>query len=188
MRKTYLLIAALIAVIGIMMIVAPSECIKIAVIVLGITAIINGVVILFSKRNIIEEKVFKLTMAIRGVVSIAVGLLAVLLPLIFAGILWTVMVYAIGAYLLISASAEIYEAQKLKEYGKKTKAIRTEVIVSILLAIIFFCMPAKIGVTLIRIGGILLLIAAALCVIIEWKNRPLVLEAEILSDDSHENI
>ena len=186
MRKSYLLLAALTAVIGIMMILAPTECVKVSVIVLGIAAIINGLHSLISVRKILPNSAFSTTETIKGFSSIVLGILAVLLPLAFAGILWTVMIYVIAVYLFLSGAVEIFNITQLKAANLETHSFSTEAIVSIILSIIMFCLPAKIGVIIIRLGGIILLIGSAVCIYLEWKHKPLSLEAEILPDDDFE--
>lgn len=184
MRKMYVLSASLIGVIGIMMLIAPDKCIQVAVIALGIFALVNGFFTLAVLRPLVAEQVYQRTMIVRGIVSILVGALAVSLPLFLAGLIWTIMVYTIAVYLFLSASVEIYGIQKLKDTGKNTKPYKIEIIASCILAVILFCIPTKIGETLIRIGGVLLLIACASCLYAEWKNKPLTIEAEILNDDN----
>ena len=114
------------------------------------------------------------------------GILAVLLPLVFAGILWTVMIYVIAVYLFLSGAAEIFNITQLKAANLETHSFSTEAIISIILSVIMFCLPAKIGVIIIRLGGIILLIGSAVCIYLEWKHKPLSLEAEILPDDDFE--
>lgn len=186
MRKSYLMLAALTAVIGIMMILAPTECVKVSVIVLGIAAIINGLHSLVAVRNILPDSAFCTTETIKGFSSIILGILAVLLPLVFAGILWTIMVYVIAVYLFLSAIAELFNITQLKAANLETHSFSTEAIVSLVLSVILFCLPAKIGVIIIRLGGIALLIGSAACVYLEWKHKPLSIEAEILPDDDFE--
>ncbi len=186
MRKSYLLLAALTAVIGIMMIIAPTECVKVIVITAGIAAIINGLYTLISKRKLLANSNFDTTETIKGFSSIIIGALAVLLPLVFAGVLWTVMVYVLAVYLLISAITEIYLASQLKAANIETRLSKTETITSLLLAVILFCLPAEIGKIIIRLGGIALLIGSIVCAYLEWKNQPLSLEVEILPDDDFE--
>ena len=186
MRKSYLMLAALTAIIGIMMILAPTECVKVSVIVLGIAAIINGLHSLVSVRNVLPDSAFCTTETIKGFSSIILGALAVLLPLVFAGILWTVMMYIIAVYLVLSGIAEIFNITQLKAANLETHSFSTEAIISIVLAIILFCLPAKIGVIIIRLGGTALLIGSAVCIYLEWKHKPLSIEAEILPDDDFE--
>ena len=81
MRKTYVLLAILVAIIGLMMIFSPENCIKVAVIILGMTALINGIYNLVTVRNLLEDQMFRNVMTVRGVVSICIGALAVILPL-----------------------------------------------------------------------------------------------------------
>ena len=186
MRKSYLMLAALTAIIGIMMILAPTECVKVSVIVLGIAAIINGLHSLVAVRNVLPNSTFSTVETIKGFSSIVLGTLAVLLPLVFAGILWTVMMYVIAVYLVLSTIAEVFNITQLKAANLETHSFSTEAIISIALAIILFCLPAKIGVIIIRLGGTALLIGSAVCIYLEWKHKPLSIEAEILPDDDFE--
>ncbi len=183
MRKTYVLLAILVAIIGLMMIFSPENCIKVAVIILGMTALINGIYNLVTVRNLLEDQMFRNIMTVRGVVSICIGVLAVILPLVFAGVFWTIMVYTIAVYLLLSAFSELSGIVRMKEANIETRPYKTEILASIVLAILLFCIPRKIGVTLIKAGGFMLLIGAAIAIILEWKNKPLYLEAELLNDD-----
>ena len=87
MRKTYIGIGILSIIIGLMMLIVPHQCIKAIVIILGIFSIGNGIFNLFSIRKLIADSNFVKTITIRGTISIIVGLLAIFLPLVFAGIL-----------------------------------------------------------------------------------------------------
>lgn len=186
MQRTNILVGVLIAVVGIMMLIVPTECIKIAVIAIGIVAILNGVYILFAERNLVDDGTFKTTLTVRGGASLAVGVCAVLLPLILAGIVWTVMVYIIASFLLLSAASELYSTHKMKAAGLEVKLFTIEMVASALVSLLLFCMPTKIGTAIIRIGGAALLITAAVCFYTEWKRKPLIIQAEILTDDNHD--
>ncbi|NLK45035.1 MAG: hypothetical protein GX297_00005 [Treponema sp.] len=182
MRKSYLMLAALTAIIGIMMIIAPTECIKVCVIAVGIAIILNGLHILITVRNILPNSNFCTTETIKGFASIIIGALAVLLPLVFAGLLWTIMIYVIAVFLLISAATEVYLIMQLKAANIETHSFSTEAIVSVALAAILFCLPIKIGIIILRLGGIALLVGSAICIYLEWKHKPLTIKAEILKD------
>ena len=135
-RKTYIGIGILAIIIGLMMLIVPQQCIKAIVVILGIFSIGNGIYNLFSIRKLIADSNFVKAITIRGTISIIVGVLAIFLPLVFAGILWTVMVYSLAFYLLISSGMEIYSTIKMNQFGINTKPYIAEIIGSIVIAII----------------------------------------------------
>ena len=111
MRKTYIGIGILAIIIGLMMLIVPHQCIKAIVIILGVFSVANGVYNLFAIRRLIADSDFAITITIRGIISIIVGLLAILLPLIFAGVIWTIMVYILAFYLLKPSLQYLPECQ-----------------------------------------------------------------------------
>ena len=183
MKKTHLLLASLVLVIALMMIIAPQECIKVSVIVLGIASVVTGLYTLFFERKLLDDTIFQKTLLTRGIASIVLGILAIILPLFLAEIIWTVMLYIIASYMVLYAAVEIFALTKLKEINGSNRQQKIEIIAFFVLAAFIFCMPAKIGLTLVRIVGIALMIGVCIFLYFEWKHRPLVLEAQILSDD-----
>lgn len=187
MRKTYIGIGILSIIIGLMMLIVPHQCIKAIVIILGIFSIGNGIFNLFSIRNLIADSNFVKTITIRGTISIIVGLLAILLPLVFAGILWTVMVYTLAFYLLISSGMEIYSIIKMKQVGINTKPYIAEIIGSIVIAIILLIIPAKIGTLIVRLLGIAIMIIGVGLLFFEIKSKPLVVYTEEVPENSNKD-
>ncbi len=187
MRKTYIGIGVLAIVIGLMMLIVPHQCIKAIVVILGVFAVANGVYNLFSIRRLIADSDFAMTITIRGIISIVVGLLAILLPLFFAGVLWTIMVYTLAFYLLISSGLEIYGAIKMKKVGINTKPYIAEIIGSIVIAIILLIIPAEIGTLIVRLLGIAIILIGAGLLFFETRNKPLVVYAEEIPNDPNES-
>ena len=126
------------------------KLIKAVVILLGIEALANGVYQLLYTRKLYSDVTFQYSVLIRGMFSIVVGLLACFLPLRFAQIMWTVMLYVLAFYLL---------------------------------AVIIIIIPIKIGTTLIRLGGIVILGIGIAYVIYYIRNRPEVQEPIEVMDD-----
>ena len=110
--------------------------------------------------------------SIRGFLSIGIGILSILLPLIIAGIVWTIMVYVLAVYLLLSAGLEFFALSKLREAGINTKPYMYEAFFSIVLAVLLFIMPATFGLALVRAIGILIFLASAGFIFREWKTNP----------------
>jgi len=169
MRKSIIGTGVLILVISLMMIISPETCIKVAVIVLGIGGVVNGIYNLLAVRSFVADQTFKRIITIRGLLSIVVGLVAVILPLFLAETIWTIMIYMLAIYLIISAAMEIISTFHLKKEGIPTKMFTIEIISSIILAIILFVIPAALGLNLIRIIGIALLVVSVGLLIWEWR-------------------
>ncbi|MBQ9495879.1 MAG: DUF308 domain-containing protein [Treponema sp.] len=184
MRKTDFTLGVLLAVVALMMIIAPEQCIKVAVIALGIEAVINGIFNLAKGRQLIADKSFQLAVLIRSVTSIVIGLIAIILPLKFAGTMWTIMLYILAAYLLAAAVLQLYTVAKLRDTNIERRLYMIEVIVSFIGAIILFIIPQKIGLVLVRLLGVVLLVVSAGYLLFEWHNRPIVVDDVEVVDDT----
>ena len=187
MRKTYMVIGILAIIIGLLMLIVPHQCIKAIVIILGVFSVANGVYNLFAIRRLIADSDFAITITIRGIISIIVGLLAILLPLIFAGVIWTIMVYILAFYLLISSGMEIYGATKMKKVGINTKPYIAEIIGSIIIALILLIIPAEIGTLIVRLLGIAIMIVGIGLLFFETRNKTLIVYAEEVPNDPNES-
>ncbi|MFA6856310.1 MAG: DUF308 domain-containing protein [Treponema sp.] len=185
MRKTNFMLGILLAVVGLLMIIVPDKCIKAAVVILGVEAIANGIFSLIKIRQLISDKDFQSAVLVRGIISIIIGLLAVILPLRFAEIMWTVMLYVLAAYLLFAALLELYAVAKLRNTGIERKQYVVEAIVSIICALILFIIPQQAGMVIIRILGVVVLLVSLVYVLYEWRNRPIVVDnVEVVDDNS----
>lgn len=184
-RKSYIGIGILAIIIGLMMLIVPQQCIKAIVVILGVFSIGNGIYNLFSIRKLIADSNFVKAITIRGTISIIVGVLAIFLPLVFAGILWTVMVYSLAFYLLISSGMEIYSTIKMNQFGINTKPYIAEIIGSIVIAIILLIIPAKIGTLIVRLLGLAIMIIGIGLLFFEIKSKPLIVHAEEVPENSN---
>ena len=185
MDKNKFFLGLMIAAIGLFMLIDPTAFIKFAVIILGIVAILNGIFILYTARNLIIDENYAFIMMIRGWMSVGVGVLAVALPLIFARLLWTVMAYTLAVYLLVSAGLESYTLSKLRRNGYAVRQSVIEVAASLIFAVILFIIPSsKFGNAIVVLGGLALIITGVVLAFIQWKNRPIVMDADAVVDDA----
>lgn len=174
MDKNRIFLGFVTAALGLFLLISPQTFISFFVIILGVAAVIDGIFILATTRNLILDPQYNLIVTIRGVLSIVVGAFAVILPVTVANIAWSVMAYSLAIYLLISAGMQIYTITKLHRNGIMIRQSMIEVLTSILLAAVLFVIPAKeVGDFIVRIFGIALLIFGAGTVILQWKNRPI---------------
>lgn len=179
MDKNKFLLSVLVAVLGLMMVISPDAFIALVVIILGVGSVVNGIFVLATTRNLILDPQYKVIMTIRGVMAIIVGSLAVLLPLGIAAVVWKFMAYTLAIFLIISAGLELYGVNKLYRNGIMIRQSVIEVVISLILAVVLFIIPAEIaGGVIVRVCGVLLLAAGIISGIMQWRNRPLVITPE----------
>lgn len=183
MKNSNYYLAIMTALVGLIMLIAAKPIVTVLIIVIGIYEIITGVFILTNVVSLVEEKSFKILSIVRGVFSIILGLLCVILPIAMATFAWQVMVYIIAIYTIVSAILEVIMIFKMREFAVETKRYIIETISSVILAIILFMLPSDFGFTIIRIGGALLIIAAAVFAFNCYKNRDIVASDVEVHDD-----
>jgi uncharacterized membrane protein HdeD (DUF308 family) len=122
-------------------------------IAIGIYVVVNGVVVLTTGMKTKFSAEVKKAMIIKGIVATAVGLIAIMLPLVFARITWTFVLYLLGILLVASAAIQIYLALELSKIDVPVYARAVEAGVSILMALLIFTMPDAIGNTILKVAG-----------------------------------
>ena len=184
MDKNKIFLGFVTAALGLFLLISPDTFISFFVIILGVAAIIDGIFILAATRDLIIDPQYKLIVTVRGVLSIVVGLLAVILPIAVAAVVWKAMAYTLAIYLIISAGMQIYTITKLHRNGIMVRQSMIEVASSILIALVLFVIPAQTaGHFIIRLFGIALLIVGIGLLVIQWKSRP-----EVMLPDSVETV
>lgn len=183
MKNYSIIIAAMSAVIGLMVFSSPEQFVKMIVIILGVASLANGAFNLSCMSGFIENPFYKRDLKLRGWSSVAVGLLAIFLPMAFAATLWTVMLYVLAFYLLASAVFETYAIIKLKGEGIPVKHYASEIAVSFVLAVFLIAIPGKIGLLLVKILGLSLIAFGIILGFVSIKNRDLVIEPDSVKDD-----
>lgn len=179
MDKNKFILGILTSVAGLLMIVSPETFVTMIVIILGVAAIVDGLFIMITTRNLILDPQYKTIMTVRGVLSIFVGILAILLPLFVAAVVYKVMAYVLAVYLIISAIMESYGISKLHRNGIMIRQSVIEVAISVLLAVVLFIIPARTaGSVIVRICGIVILLTGLIWLFVQWKNRPITVPAE----------
>jgi uncharacterized membrane protein HdeD (DUF308 family) len=184
MDKSKVFLGFVTAALGLFLLISPDTFISFFVIILGVAAIIDGIFILAATRDLIIDPQYKLIVTVRGVLSIVVGLLAVILPITVAAVVWKAMAYTLAIYLIISAGMQIYTITKLHRNGIMVRQSMIEVASSLLIALVLFVIPAQTaGHFIIRLFGIALLVVGIGLLVIQWKSRP-----EIVLPDSVETV
>lgn len=184
MDKNKLFLGFMTAALGLFLLISPDTFISFFVILLGLAAIIDGIFILTATRDLIIDPQYKLIVTVRGVLSVVVGVLSVVLPIAVAAVVWKAMAYTLAIYLIVSCGMQIYTITKLHRNGIMIRQSMIEVASSLVLALVLFIIPAKTaGHFIVRLFGLILLAIGIGLVLIQWKSRP-----EVVVPDSVETV
>ena len=190
-KKSNLAYCIIAIIVGLLLLIIPKYCIYGIVVILGIFSISNGVYTMVKTRNIISDPDFYIVLTIQGIFSIVIGFLAVLLPAIFAKTavaIWTVMVYLLAAYFLITAAMELYATVQLKKFDIETKPYISEILFSLITGVVLIFIPPKtFGEVIVRIIGAVVIAISVILIIIMFKNKPIVVYAEEVPSDPNES-
>lgn len=179
------LIPALTGIVGLVMLFAAESIVNVLVIVLGIFLILSGIYSVFTTSKLVDEKAFKINLFSRGVLSVILGLLCIILPNTMVQFSWKVMMIILGIFALGSAASEIYAVIMIKEAGLEIKHYVIEIVGTLIGAIVLFMIPASFGFTLIKIAGAVFILFAIYMAIASYRNRDIIEEdAEVTDDDS----
>ena len=174
MNSNKYIFSLLVTVAGILMIVSPEVFFKMGVIILGIAAAIDGLFVLVTTRHLIIDPHFRLMMTIRGILSLVIGVLAVIFPLFIATSFIKIVAWGFGGYLIVSACFQCYGITMLYRNGIMIRQSVIEVIVSLISAAVLFIIPVNTTMLIIfRILGVLLVLSGLSWTFFIWYYRPL---------------
>ena len=173
-------------VLGVLVAVFTDISIKIIVILLGAAAVIKGITDFFTVRKLLDDSFFRRSLSIRCLLSIALGCVAIFLPMNFwnaAEKIVHILLIIIGCFLVLSALFElIVVVSKLDMAEIPSRPYRIEAVVSILIAILLFVI-AFIGMTnIVRIMGIVVAVCGLIYGLYAWRKRPIVIEPDSVKD------
>ncbi len=159
--KNYLVLGIVFVLTGLTMLLIPAGFIKAVVVSLGVAAVANGLYIFFKTRLLVDDYLYRRAYTLRAGICFLCGLIAIVFPLILAGTLWFAVSYILAAGLLLSAVIEGYGVYMLRREGQVVTAWWYEIGVSVFLALVLIIFPGSVGLSLVRISGILVLLGGA---------------------------
>lgn len=182
MKKFNWLLGAILAALGLLVIIFPSFWIKIIVVLFGAAAIAYGVYNIIFAKTVLENTKFANVILVKSVLSIMVGTLAVVLPLAFANAVLKIMMIILAVYLIVAAGLGFYSVSLLKDTGVDRKKYVWENLVLLIAGILLFLIsPEKLGSLIVRIIGIVSLAAGAVLLILEFgfkKKKEVIVTVE----------
>lgn len=156
--RSYLIAGIVFTITGLIMLFAPRGFIGAVVISLGVAAFASGLYTFTRFRTELDDPVFRRTLTVRSILGMAVGLVAIILPIAFAGTVWVITAYILAAHLIVSAVLEIYAVTRMKESGLETTGYLYEAIASLGIALILLIFPGSTGIFLVRVAGALVVL------------------------------
>lgn len=182
MKKLDWLFGALIALLGLLLVIMPKFWICAIVILLGLGAIAYGIYNLTVTRKILDDSKYKTSMLIKSIASIVIGVVAILFPMAFGNTVWTAMVYVLAFYMIAAAVIGFYSVTLLKKGGIAPKKYTLENLALLAIAIVLFLIsPNKLGLAIVRIIGVIVIVIGVVLALLGVKSarEVIVVNAEV---------
>lgn len=193
MKRWYLFSGILAALLGILVIIFPAFWIKLVVVIIGLASIGYGIYSLKVTKVISDDYSYRRTILIKSIVSIIAGVMAVLFPLAIGGAAWTAMIVMLIIYLILSAASGFYAAALIKDSGVERKRYIIENLLLLAVAVVLILIsPRSLGNAIIRLIGIIVLIAGVALILFDvFSSRgevEVIIKDERPSADSEEEV
>jgi uncharacterized membrane protein HdeD (DUF308 family) len=196
--KRHLLLAtivgSLLVVLGIFLMFQQETFVQFFISILGLFLVGSGVASLFALRSYGLGRRSKMATLIQALLSIVLGLVAVIVPHTAAGVSWKLLLFLIAIELIFSAVISFLDALLLRKSDLAISALLSEGVFSLVVAVLLFVFPEQIGSMLLKLVGVVL-IAMGLGMIL-WSVRirkinrqfsQTVIEAEAVVVDESED-
>ena len=186
MKRWYLYLGALLALIGLLIVIFPAFWIKVVVILLGLAMIAYGIYSLKVTKALFDDSNFVTAVSIKSIASIVIGLISVIFPLAFSGTVWTVTIWILIVSLILSAIVGFYTAALLKDTGIDRKNYFLENLFLLIAAVVLILIsPKQLGIAIVRIIGVAVMVIGGSLIAVDLtsKKASLTVEAEVKDDD-----
>lgn len=159
---------------GLFAVIRPTQTIIILARLLGVYFLVDGLFVIFrsvanKKHDIKWQSTF-----IRGIIAVVIGLVVVIIPAFTAAVMGIFFMYLLAALSLFHGVMEILKAVTAKEETRNEWALIFSGAFFIVLAVLLFIAPLGFGRVLIRIIGIVSILAGGGLLITAFRNRSLL--------------
>lgn len=152
-----LIIGLIIVAAGVFILVKRDSFLRVFVMVLGVLAITNGASSLLSMNRYSFGRYNRNATLVKGILSLVIGVLAVVLPIFTLETTWRIFMYVLAAQMLISAAITLIAAIAVRSKGMAASQMVGEGVVSLFFAVFLFLFPRSIGNLLVTIFGIIVI-------------------------------
>ncbi len=159
-KKTNWIWGISLAVLGIVMLASPSFMVKIVVFLIGFLCVVRAIYNLVRVGKDSENEIFNKMVVGKSVAGIFFGVMAMIFSLPFAVVAWSVLVYIFAIYLLVAAVFGFYTLSFIrKENVDRKEAIFENSLMCVAAILIFILKPVSVANVLLRIIGVIALLA-----------------------------
>lgn len=195
MKKMNWLLGAILSIVGLLILIFPAACVKMVAVLLGLGAVAYGVFTLIESKKVFSDaSFFKNAAFVKGISSIVLGLLTVILPIAVASTAWKVMVYIFAIYLICAAAFGFYTVSVLKDsIAERKRTVLENLTLLVAGVLLILISPERLGLVIIRIIGLVALIVGIVFLAIaviglinkkKEKKNEIVVDAEVSDDTS----
>ncbi|NMA23130.1 MAG: hypothetical protein GX938_06445 [Spirochaetales bacterium] len=172
------ILGALVVILGVFLLFQQESFIKFFVVMLGLFVLISGLVQLFSLSSYKLGPLFHKATLIRSIVSVVAGFGAIILPLTVAKISWTLLLYSLAVIFALSALINLLNTAFTAKAGGFRAALAFDGVFSLVMAILLFAFPEQIGTVLLKLVGIVIILAGLSIVVLGSRGRSLAKRPE----------
>ena len=178
----YFISGIIVVVFGVFVILNPSAVVNIAAFLFSVVLLLKGLRTLFNtlrfdsvaskvringiEINIDTKKGVRKTMYINALISVLVGLIALIISIVAmvkkSSSIMKIVVYVVAAGVLVSGVTGILENRKMKSWTGLDEAIGEKTIFQLIVALVLFIFPSLIGNVFMNILGAIVVAFGAL--------------------------
>ncbi len=152
-----MLFGSLLVILGVILMFQQEFFVEVFVSILGMFLAGSGFVSLFSLRSYKLGKRTRIATLIKALISLGLGIVAVIVPFTTANVSWTVLLYVIAVELVFSAIISFLDAVLLRKSDIVITGMLSEGVFSLVVAILLFVFPQQIGSMLLKLVGVVLI-------------------------------
>jgi uncharacterized membrane protein HdeD (DUF308 family) len=152
-----ILFGSLLMILGIYLMFQQESFVKIFISILGLFLAGSGLFTLFSLSGYKLGKRSKIATLVKALISLGLGITAVIVPLTAADVSWKVFLFVIAIELVFSAAILFLDALLLRKSGIVVTGMLSEGVFSLVVAILLFVFPEQIGSMLLKLVGVVLI-------------------------------
>ena len=172
MKTKNVILGAILAILGIIMIAIPDTCIKAAVVLVGAAAVAFSVYNLLVVYKQSEDAAFKKTLLIKSIITFVIGLISVICPFVLVKTveaIWKIVSIVLAVYMILYAGVSVYSSAKLRStFPEESKKLIIEALIFVAIAILLIIIPIEqFGRAFVRIVGLGGLIIGLVMVAVE---------------------
>ena len=172
MKTKNIILGAVLAILGIVMIAIPDTCIKAVVVIVGAAAVAFSVYNLLVVYKQSEDAAFKKTLLIKSIITFVVGLISVICPFVLVktvATIFKIFSFILAAYLILYAGVSVYSSAKMRAaFPEESKRLIFEALIFVAIAILLILIPIdQFGQAFVRIVGLGGLIIGLVMVAVE---------------------